>query len=60
MHLELHGTAAFKGVAGADDEREVMGAEFRVCVWGVGIRISSRCQNSAALYSGLLRKKNVR
>lgn len=56
MHFKLHGAASLKSVAGADDESEVMGAKLRVSVWRVGISVSSRCQDSAALDSRFFKK----
>ncbi len=59
VHFELHCAAPLKGIAGADDEREVMGAEFGVGVRSICICISSRRQNSAALDSRFLSGRHV-
>jgi hypothetical protein len=39
-HLHLHGAAALEGAAAADDEGEVVGAEFGVGVGGVGVCVA--------------------
>lgn len=53
FHLVLHRAAALEGVAGADDEREVVRAELGVAVRGIGVRIASRGQDGRALDAGL-------
>lgn len=53
LHLVLHGSAALEGVAGADDEGEVVGTELAVGVGGVGVGVTGRGQDGAALDAGL-------
>jgi hypothetical protein len=52
-HFQLHGAAALESAARANDESEVMSPELGVIVGSVGIGISGRCKNGAALNSGL-------
>lgn len=58
-HLQLHGAAALKGAAAADDEGQVMGAQLGVGVGRVRIRISCRGQDGAALDAGLCNQVRV-
>ena len=48
-HFKLHGAAALESAAGADDESQVVSSELGVIIRSVGIGISGRGQNSAAL-----------
>ena len=52
-HLQLHGAAALEGAATPDDESEVMCPQLGVCVGGVGIGVTRRCEDGAALNAGL-------
>lgn len=52
-HLQLHGTAAFEGAAGANDESQVVSPKLGVVVGRVGVRISCRRKNSGTLNSRL-------
>lgn len=49
VHLELHGSAALEGTARADDEGEIVGSQLGVCVGSVGVGVSSRSEDGAAL-----------
>lgn len=56
VHLELHGSAALKGAAGADDEGEVVGSQLGVRVGSVGVGVSRRGEDGAALDTGFFQK----
>ena len=49
LHLVLHRAAALERVARADDEREVVRAQLRVGVGGVGVGVARRRQDRRAL-----------
>jgi hypothetical protein len=53
FHLLRHSSTALEGVATADDERQVVAAEFGVVIWRVGICPSSRVEQRRHLYVGL-------
>jgi hypothetical protein len=53
LHLHLHRAAALEGVAGADDEGEVVGSQLGVGGWGVGVSEASGGEDGAALDAGL-------
>ena len=53
LHLHLHCAAALEGVAAADDESKIMCSKLGVIVRGIGVGITSRCQDCAALDAGL-------
>lgn len=54
IHLELHSTASLEGAAASDDQGEVVGPQLGVRVGCVGIGISGRRQDGAALDARLL------
>jgi hypothetical protein len=53
LHLSLHGAAALKGFAAADDEGEVMGAQAAIRVRGVGVGVLGRAQDCGDVDAGL-------
>lgn len=59
VHLQLHGAAPLEGAAAADDESEVVCSQLGIRVGRVGIRISRRCKNGAALDARLCLASSV-
>lgn len=53
LHGGLHGSAALKCTAAADDEGKVVGAQARVRVGRVGVRVRRRAQDGADINAGL-------
>jgi hypothetical protein len=52
FHLQLHRATALEGIPAADDQREVVGAELGVGRRRVGVGVSRRGQDGAALDVG--------
>jgi hypothetical protein len=49
VHLELQGPTALEGASASDDKSQVVSAQLGVGVGGVGIGVTSRRQDGAAL-----------
>lgn len=52
IHLQLHRAAPLEGASAADDEGEVVRPQLRVTIRRVGIGVSGRRQDGAALDAG--------
>lgn len=59
VHLELHSSATLEGTARADDEGEIVGSQLRVCVGSVGVGVSGRGEDGAALDTRFFKGKHV-
>lgn len=51
VHFQLHCTAPLEGAPAADDEGEIVSPQLRVGVGSVGVGVSGRSQDGAALDS---------